>query len=276
MANFSYRTALSAQTNTLEIRVGGLYRHKIRYNIQDEYDLKPTTTSAGIKQQFTDIYTAQWIVYNSSGTYDYDKNKYQVFENIAAGYGEAKFSSSILDAVGGVRVEKTDQGYTLNTFYATGINGIDKKYTDILPSVDLKFKLNPITNLRATYYTAIARPNIMIWYPAPSLSTTSATTTEGNPYLQHTTSNNYDIRYELYPNEDEQFFAGVFYKKLFNPIEFAYISGTTYKPVNTPEATDYGIELAFTRYFGHFGITGNYTYLNSRTSSVKSYYDIAK
>ncbi len=274
LANFSYRTALSDQ-KTLELRVGGLYRHKIRYNIQDEYDLKPTTTASGIKQQFTDIYTTQWIVYNSSGTYDYDKNKYQVFENITAGYGEAKLSLPILDAVGGVRVEKTQQGFTLNTFYATGINGLNKSYTDILPSVDLKFKLNPITNLRVTYYKAIARPNYYDLVPGTQLSATSDTRTEGNPYLQHTTSNNYDIRYELYPRNDEQLFAGVFYKKLFNPIEFAYISGLDYMPTNTPEATDYGIELAFTRYFGKYlGITGNYTYLNSSTTSVKSYYDI--
>jgi hypothetical protein len=274
MANFSYRTALSDR-NTLELKVGGLYRHKIRYNIQDEYDLKPTATASGIKQQFTDIYSAQWIVYNSHGTEAYDKNKYHVYENIAAGYGEAKFSSPILDAVGGVRVEKTEQGFSLNTFYATGINALNKSYTDVLPSIDLKFKLNPITNLRVTYYAAIARPNYYDLVPAPSLSTTSATVTEGNPYLLHTTSNNYDIRYELYPRGDEQLFIGVFYKKLFNPIEFAYISGTDYMPVNTPEATDYGIELAFTRYFGkYFGITGNYTYLNSSTMSVKSYYDI--
>ncbi len=273
MANFSYRTALSDR-NTLEFRIGGLYRHKIRYNIQDEYDLKPTTTSAGIKQQFTDIYTAQWIVYNSSGTYDYDKNKYQVYENVTAGYGEAKISTPILEAVGGVRVEKTEQGYTLNTFYPTGINGINKTYTDILPSVNLKFKLNAKTNIRATYYAAISRPNYYDLVPAARLSTTSATTTEGNPYLLHTTSNNYDIRYELYPHEDEQIFVGVFYKKLMNPIEFSYISGTNYMPINTPDATDYGVELAFTKYFGHFGVTGNYTYLNSSTSSIKSYYDI--
>ena len=274
MANLSYRTALSDQ-KTLELRVGGLYRHKIRYNIQDEYDLKPTTTASGIKQQFTDIYTAQWIVYNSSGTYDYDKNKYQVYENITAGYGEAKLSLPILDAVGGVRVEKTQQGFTLNTFYATGINGLNKSYTDILPSVDLKFKLNPITNLRVTYYKAIARPNYYDLVPATQLSSTSDLRTEGNPYLLHTTSNNYDIRYELYPRNDEQIFVGVFYKKLFNPIEFSYISGLDYMPTNTPEATDYGIELAFTRYFGkYFGITGNYTYLNSSTTSVKSYYNI--
>jgi TonB-dependent receptor len=274
MTNFSYRTALSDR-KTLELKFGALYRHKIRYNIQDEYDLKPTTTSSGIKQQFNDIYTAQWIVYNSSGTYNYDKNKYQVYENITAGYGEAKLSLPILDAVGGVRVEKTQQGFTLNTFYATGINGLNKSYTDILPSVDLKFKLNPITNLRVTYYKAIARPNYYDLVPGTQLSATSDTRTEGNPYLLHTTSNNYDIRYELYPRNDEQLFVGVFYKKLYNPIEFAYISGLDYMPTNTPEATDYGIELAFTRYFGkYFGITGNYTYLNSSTTSSKSYYDI--
>ena len=274
MANLSYRSMVGGD-KPLEIKIGGLYRHKIRFNIQDEYDLKPTTTSAGIKQQFTNIYDAQWVVYNSSGTYDYDKNKYQVYENVAAGYAEGKISFPFLDALGGVRVEKTTQGYTLNTFYATGVNGINKDYMDVLPSVDLKFKLNNITNLRVTYYQAIARPNFYDLVPASRLSTTSATTTEGNPYLNHTTSNNYDIRYELYPKEDEQFFAGVFYKKLKNPIEFAYISGTSYQPVNAPEATDYGIELAFTRYFGHFGVTGNYTYLNSSTSSVKSYYNLA-
>jgi hypothetical protein len=144
----------------------------------------------------------------------------------------------------------------------------------MLPSVNLKFKLNAKTNIRATYYAAISRPNYYDLVPAARLSTTSATTTEGNPYLVHTTSNNYDIRYELYPHEDEQLFVGVFYKKLMNPIEFSYISGTNYMPINTPEATDYGIELAFTKYFGHFGVTGNYTYLNSSTSSIKSYYDI--
>ena len=80
-----------------------------------------------------------------------------------------------LDAVGGVRVENTEQGFTLNTFYPTGINGINKNYTDILPSVDLKFKLNPMTNLRATYYNAIARPNYYDLVPG--------TTTEYN--LRH-------------------------------------------------------------------------------------------
>ena len=274
MANISYETNIGTD-RTLELKAGGLYRHKTRYNIQDEYDLKPTTSASGIKQQFDNIYDAQWVVYNSSGTYDYDKNKYRLYEDITAAYAEGKITFPFMEALTGIRMEKTKQGYTLNTFYPTGINGVEKDYTDVLPSVNLKFKLNPITNLRVSYYKAIARPNYYDLVPAPTLSTTSATVTEGNPYLNHTTSDNFDIRYELYPREEEQLFAGVFYKKLVNPIEFVYLSGTDYQPVNSPNATDYGAELAFTHYFGRIGFTGNYTYLYSRTSSIKSYYNLS-
>ena len=274
IANLTYRAKLPAG-GRLDLKAGGLYRHKTRYNIQDEYDLKPTTSSSGIKQQFTDIYSARWTVYNSSGTYDYDKNKYRLFENITAGYGQARISFPAVDIVGGVRVEKTEQGFALNTFYPTGINGVNKNYTDVLPSADLKYKLNGTTNIRLSYYKAIARPNYYDLVPAPRNSATDGTSTSGNPYLNHTTSDNFDIRYELYPREEEQLLAGAFFKKLVNPIEFGFISGTNYKPVNSDNATDYGLELAFTRYFGHFGVTGNYTYLHSRTSSVKSYYDLS-
>ncbi len=275
VANLTYRSKIGA-TSVMELKTGGLYRHKSRYNIQDEYDLKPTASSSGIKQEFTDIYSAQWVVYNASGTYDYDKNKYKLYEDILAGYVQARFSFRPIDIAGGVRVENTKQGYTLNTFYPAGINGINKNYTDVLPSVDVKYKLNPRTNIRASYYKAIARPNFYDLVPAVRLSTTTATSTEGNPYLNHTVADNYDLRYEFYPREEEQLFAGVFYKKLVNPIEYVDTSGTTnYQPQNLGNATDYGIELNFTKYFGVIGITGNYTYIYSKIYSPKHYYDLS-
>lgn len=274
MANLSYRTRFGNE-GSLELKAGGLYRHKTRFNKQDAYDLKPTTSSSGIKQEYTGIYSSQWIPYDSSGTYEYDVNNYKLFENITAGYGEGKISFHALDIIGGVRVEKTQQGFNLTVYSTTGINGVNKNYTDILPSIDLKYKLNTITNIRLAYYKAISRPNYYDLVPTVTKSVTTATAIEGNPYLEHTTSDNFDIRYELYPREDEQIFAGVFYKKLVNPIEFEYKDGIIYHPVNSKDATDYGAELAFTRYFGNFGVTGNYTYLHSRTASAKSYYDLS-
>ncbi|MDP4150530.1 MAG: TonB-dependent receptor [Bacteroidota bacterium] len=274
MANLSYKSKLHSG-GLLELKVGGLYRHKTRYNIQDSYDLKPTTASNGVKQVFTNIDSAQWTVYNSSGTYDYDKNKYRLYENVAAGYGEFKVSVPLFDVFGGMRVEKTEQGYSLNTFYPAGINGVKKNYTDLLPSIMVRFKLNEKTNLRASYYKGISRPNYYDLVPATRLSVSSATATTGNPYLNHTVSDNYDLRYEYYPHEEEAFFAGIFYKSIQNPIESAYVSGTTFEPENFGTAMDYGLELAYTRYFGKLGITGNYTYLDSRISSTKSYYNLA-
>ncbi|HEX4851080.1 MAG TPA: TonB-dependent receptor [Puia sp.] len=271
--NLAYRGKVASK-GSFEFKMGGLYRHKTRSNIQDEYDLKPTTSSSGIKQQFTDIYSAQWIVYNSSGTYDYDKNKYKLHEDVAAGYGQVRFSFPAVDVAGGLRVENTKQGYKLNTFYATGINGVDKNYTDLLPSIDIKYKLNGLTNFRASYYKAIARPNFYDLVPATRQSTTTANSTTGNPYLNHTVSDNYDLRYEFYPHEEDQVFAGVFYKKIINPIETVYESGTNQEPQNLGNATDYGAELAWTYYFGRIGITGNYTYIYSKIYSTKSYYDL--
>jgi hypothetical protein len=70
-------------------------------------------------------------------------------------------------------------------------------------------------------------------------------------------------------------FIGGFFKKVHDPIEYAYIDGTTYQPQNFGTATVYGAELVFTRYFGRLGVTGNYTYIYSDIYSTKSFTDVA-
>jgi outer membrane receptor protein involved in Fe transport len=96
---------------------------------------------------------------------------------------------------------------------------------------------------------------------------------EGNPNLQHTTATNYDLRYELFPKADEQFFLGAYYKDLTNPIEYSYGgnsgSATVYQPRNSPEAKVAGVELAFTKYIGDFGLSGNYAYNYSDVAGIK-------
>jgi len=277
LGNITYRTRLGEKNRiSLELKAGGLYRHKTRYNIQDTYRLLPTASSSGIKQIYTGIYTSQWTVYNSHGTFDYDKNNYRLFEDITAGYGEFKISLPYLDIVGGARMEQTSQGYTLNTFHTSEINGLTKNYTDLLPSGMIKLKLNEKTNIRAAYFKSISRPNYYELVPAEISSLSDATSTTGNSSLKHAIADNYDLRYEFYPKGEEQFFAGVFYKKLQNPIEYAYISGTTFTPQNFGTATIYGAELSFTKYFGNIGITGNYTYLYSKIYSTKSYTDLIR
>lgn len=272
LANITYKSKIKAAS--LEIKAGGLYRHKTRYNIQNQYDLRPTTNSNGVKQVYNDINSAQWVVYNTGGTQAYDINNYKLFENITAGFGQAKVSLKQLDIFGGIRIEKTAQGFTLNTFYPTGINGITKNYTDVLPSTMLKYKLNNKTNIRLSYFKSISRPNYYELVPATILSSSTPTAESGNPDLKHSIADNFDFRYELFPKDEEQLFIGAFYKKIKDPIEYAYVDINSYKPQNLGTAIVYGTELVYTKYFGNIGITGNYTYIWSKISSPKFYTDV--
>ncbi len=274
LANLTYRSAINSAT--LELKAGGLYRHKTRYNLQDEYDLKPVANNGnGVKEQFNDINTTQWIVYDTHGTQAFDINNYNLFENITAGYGEAKFSTKRFDLFGGVRIEKTHQGYTLNTFYLTGVNAVTKDYTDLLPSVMFKYKLNNKTNIRLSYFKSISRPNYYELVPATLLSNSTPTAESGNPDLKHSIADNFDIRYELFPGQEEQLFIGGFYKKIKDPIEYGYQGIESFKPLNYGTATVYGGEIVYSKYYGNIGITGNYTYIYSEISSPKFYTDFA-
>jgi TonB-dependent receptor len=272
IANLTYKTKFPNAV-FLQLKTGGLYRHKTRYNQQDEYTLKPTAASNGVKQIYTNIYDAQWIVYSPAGTYDYDVNNYNLFENITAYYGQFQLEYKKWEVAGGARMEITSQGYTLRTFYATHPTGLTKDYSDLLPSLMVKYRLNEKTNLRASYFKSISRPNYYELVPTEIRSNTNATSTAGNPDLVHSVASNYDVRYELYPNAEDQLFIGAFYKKIINPIEYAFVGATVKQPLNSPQAIVYGAELVFTKYMGNFGITGNYTYLYSKSSTNKSYTD---
>ena len=272
LANLNYKNKW--ENVLIDIKAGGLYRDKSRNNRQDEYDLKPTTNSNGVKQVFTDIYSAQWIVYTPGGTYNYDVNNYRAFEKITAGYGQAKISTANLDVFGGVRVEKTEQGFDIKTFYPTQISSVRKNYTDVLPSIMVKYKLNNKTNIRASYFKSISRPNYYELVPYGIYNSSSSNIEKGNPDLKHAIANNFDIRYELFPKNEEQLFIGAFYKKIQDPIEYSYVNLDTYQPVNLGNATVYGAELAYTKFWGHWGLTGNYTYIYSKISSYKSFTDL--
>lgn len=92
----------------------------------------------------------------------------------------------------------------------------------------------------------------------------------GNPQLQHTRINNLDARYEFFPKGLDEFMAGVFYKNIVDPIEYALVQTN----VNGQELQrgNFGIELVYIHYFGQFGLSGNYTYTHSRISSDKGLY----
>ena len=202
---------------------------------------------------------------------------YSASENILAYYAQATILiHKRFSVLGGVRVENTEQGWKTaqDPKIAPGAVGT-VTYTDVLPGLHLKYKINNKQNLRASWFSAINRPGFFEYVPYLIRSDNFNLT--GNPNLLHATSNNFDLRYEYFPNSVDQILIGAFYKKIINPIENAIVfngtSSAALKPVNADKAINYGVELAVTKYWGHIGISGNYTYTYSRVTRPKLYLD---
>lgn len=276
--NFRYKSGIDAMP--VVVSAGGMYRDKQRSNFFNEYQFRPLDESKPAGEQTNLIEGADWnnysdikfTVFNPFGSTG-DPLNYDASEKIAAGYLQGSLTGSKFEVVAGVRVENTDQGYHLDHAVQGLKNDGDQQYTDVLPSVNMKFKLNGRTNLRASYYEAINRPSFFEIVPYRVVN--EDFTEAGNPDLKHTVAHNADIRYELFPRSSEQFMVGAFYKKIMNPIEFGMVlqgQGSFYMPTNFGNAMNYGLELDYTKYIYNFGIKVNYTYTNSSITTSKLFY----
>ena len=270
----------------VEFGFGGMFRHKTRDNFYRTYSL---SASNKLAQNITDIDSIKFAFKTTSGDAASGDpgvaRNYSITEDVAAAYWQFKFSATPkLQVVGGVRIENTDQHYSTDlTPLLFGKTG-HIYYYDILPSLHLKYAINNVQSVRASYFRGLVRPGFAEIIPSyiPA-SETEAYDQQGNPNVKHTTADNYDIRYEIYPKKgSDVFLAGVFLKRIYNPIEVTFdhykITGgnpspgdNILTPLNVGNVTNAGLELMGTKYFGKFGISANYTYTHSATTTEKFY-----
>ena len=259
--NYTKNTTLF--NRAIELKAGGLYRDKNRDNYYIAYSLKPYLGSV-----YTNINNAQFQFNTGDGTPSLNGNNYTFEEKVTAGYLQGKWNlSNRLELLGGVRAENTNQHYeTLLTNDVQAKSGTIQ-YTDMLPSAQMKFALTPNQNLRFAYYRAIARPGFAELIPDGADGEFFKEV--GDPvHLKHTVADNLDLRYEFYSKGSDQLLFGGFYKDIQNPIEISAvkpqnINSLYLQPVNIGKATNYGLELVATKFFGSFGISANYTYTKS-------------
>jgi outer membrane receptor protein involved in Fe transport len=250
---------------------GGMYRDKHRDNFHQIYYLDKVPDAGQSFQLWTDIYHFNWLVTNPAGSPS-DGNNYRADENIAAGYAMLKFTVNKLEAIVGARMEHTDQQYETDAPPSMEGKSGSITYSDIMPSVHLKYMLNSRTNLRLSYFSSISRPAYFELIPFPFWN--GEYEERGNPNLKHTTADNFDFRYEYFPKPDEQILIGAFYKKLTNPIEYGFVTTGTqnqavYQPNSYGNATNFGFEVVYEKYIRNFGVRVNYTYTNSSIKSPK-------
>lgn len=279
-ANLTYNIKVAG--SDLEVKAGGMDRHKDRNNYYADYTESPVPPPGQNQQQYTTFDKAvfDWIPAGDAlgKNNTSNSNTYVATEDVSAGYGQVKYVFfNKLQVIGGARIENTSEYYnelmfTESTPEKTG----NKSYYDVLPGIHLKYMINEKMNLRLSYYESLTRPSL--FEITPYKISGDAYDEAGNPFLKHVTADNYDLRYELFPNPKsiDQVLLGVFYKNIYNPIQYAFArvntSGLELQPQNFGTATNYGVEAVITKFIGNFGINANYTYTNSSITSKKAIY----
>ncbi|MGX5852980.1 TonB-dependent receptor domain-containing protein [Dyadobacter jiangsuensis] len=269
--NLIYNTTIGS--TQVEWTTGGLFRDKSRSNFYNNYQLRPADPFAEYGEDFTDYTQIRWTVQNPRGSVG-SALTYDATEQIKAGFVQFKVETKNLEVLGGVRVENTDQGYTMRFTIGEDRPEGNQKYTDILPSLHLKYKPEEHINLRASYFRSVNRPGFFEIVPYRIVQ--EEYQERGNPDLKRAIADNIDLRYELFPRASEQFMVGVFYKMIKDPIEYTLqrdaIRGQDiyYSPGNFGNAKNYGLEIDYIKYVKQFGIKANYTYTHSRITTPKS------
>jgi iron complex outermembrane receptor protein len=217
-------------------------------------------------------------------------NTWNITENINAGYAQADFNTDRLRGNFGVRVVETSSN---SMSYACKVNvapcpvtgygavNVQKKYRDVLPSLNVIYDLSDDLVLRGAAAKVMARPNYgdmssYLWIGDQTLSGGG-----GNPNLNPYESTNLDVSAEWYFAKNSILAGTLFHKAIDN-----YILVTTGKethfnqnlqrmaeydiarPNNAGKATVQGFALAFQTHFGHgLGLLTNYTNANAKAQA---------
>ncbi len=220
-------------------------------------------------------------------------------ENVFAGYGEYHATWGRVGLLAGVRVEQTADklnAYQFITPPATAANpspsanpSLSTKsntYTNVFPSIQGRYEIQPDLIARASWSTTIARPGFNQNTPALTVDLGSGIVASGNPNLQPATSNSFDVAIEKYLPHAGIVSVSFFDKEIQNYIVSRTLNGqslsgfgfpgglnfgriTTY--LNAPSSYARGVEFNYDQHFnflpgwlGGFGGAANYTFVDSQ------------
>jgi TonB-dependent receptor len=228
-----------------------------------------------------------------------DAANYNLQERVSAGYIMNTIELGRFHLQTGLRIEATqtrDTGYLVvndingNYVSTTPQNG-NGSYVNPLPSVQLRYRIDDSSDIRAVYGRGISRPDPyqLVSYITLDQSTNPYTVNIGNPALVAEHANDYDLLYEKYLPSVGMIQAGYFYKQITRPIygqqsiipatgsplSQAYAGDLVLQEVNGDHAYVDGFELAYQQHLrflpgvlGGARINANFTYTNSTNYNV--------
>jgi len=148
----------------------------------------------------------------------------------------------------------------------------------VLPSANLTWLLNSVSNLRFAASQTVNRPELRELAPFSYFDYNTQTSLRGNEELKQSSIQNYDVRYEIYPRSSELIAVSVFYKRLQNAIEQVIVSGVALNAErtfsNADQATNYGFEVEARKSLDFISEGLKNTMLSANYTRVKSTVDV--
>lgn len=215
-----------------------------------------------------------------------DGNSYVGTDEVAAGYAMATYAiGERLKLTGGVRVESTLIDIESDIADIVDPSNRDLQVATIdtvnfIPAFNFVYNTLPNHNLRGSYSRTVARPNMRELAPFASFNGVDPDVV-GNVDLTLTTIDNFDLRYEIFPENGsgEVVSLSGFYKRFTNPIVVTFLPGgggqQQFTWTNTEAADLYGVEFEIRKSLAFLGTAlSNFT-ISNNLAVIQSNQDIA-
>ena len=276
-----------------KLMFGGAYRHNQRENLQVLYTVRgaagidlTTSLEEFFAEEHFDIPSQGHSLYylNSSSELDADIG----ISKVSAGFLMSDYSvTERLRLVGGARLEHTDIHSDIRTYYDLGLPAdaeerrniggqkavpgiIDN--VDVMPCMNVIYKIKDdslaLMNLRANYFRSLGRPSFREISSVSLDDFVLRGRVGGNPALQMTYVNNYDLRLETYFPGGSNVTVSAFYKQFENHIELVQLPGIdNYSWANAENSEVFGVELeGKLKLLRNLDLFGNVTFIESKTT----------
>lgn len=199
-------------------------------------------------------------------------NSYKATSNLKAAY--LQFDNKFLKnfrIVWGIRYESYNTKLSSQTTIPIEVLN---NFSNILPSLNLTYKLDKKSNIRFCVSKTLSRPEFREMAPFPFFDFNTSSVMVGNTKLIQTEIKNIDLKYETFPGKGQILSASIFYKNFKNPIESILDASSTpgsrsFTYNNSPLANNYGLEIEFRKtLLENISVFGNFSAIKSKIKTT--------
>lgn len=270
-----------------KVKTGFAYQNTNRSFDQNRYvlnfdDTKNAMTFDGNVNQFVSD-SSGYKEWASTGNFNYfgiylqdrfiPKDSYSGVQDITAFYGMVDVElGKGFRIIGGARLETTDMSITSRdtTLPIASINE-----ADLLPSMNAVYSLTENQNLRFAYGKTLARPTFRELADFDFFEFVGGYTFIGNPNLERSIIDNFDVRWEWFMNPGEIVSVSGFYKDFTNPIERVIVNANgNVQMKNVATAQLFGLEFEARKNLGFIPELENFQ-MGVNLTLVQSQVDIS-